>query len=104
MDKKMHEDEDNLQAYCQLEEKLFIDLENEERIQPYAKTKKNLAIVIALSVVLLTVFAGSIAYTIISKTRRGFYDEHNNEIVNPEARRERSQVEMVARNSNREFK
>ena len=52
-------------------------------VEPYAETKKNLAIVISIGVILLVGLGGSIAYTILSKTRRGFYDDQNNEIVDP---------------------
>ena len=46
-----------------------------------------MTIIIALSSVFGSIFAASVAYTIYWKTKRGYYDENNNEITDPEKRR-----------------
>jgi cbb3-type cytochrome oxidase subunit 3 len=53
-----------------------------------SETTKNLAVIISISVILGTLFFGTVAYTIYWKTRRGYYDEDNNETNDPEKRRE----------------
>ncbi len=49
----------------------------------------NLAMVIGLSVTFGAIFFGVIAFTIYKKTKSGWYDENNNEIIDPDKRKER---------------
>ena len=35
-----------------------------------------------------SIFFGTVAYTIYLKTKKGWYDDNNNEIVDPEKRKE----------------
>ncbi|CDW78387.1 UNKNOWN [Stylonychia lemnae] len=56
-----------------------------------SKTTKNLAVIIAMSVILGTLFFGSVAYTIYRKTRQGWYDENNNEIADTDRRKQNLQ-------------
>jgi hypothetical protein len=79
----------DVQSYCTLEKYLEINAVIPEPRVEYSETKKNLGMILGLSLGLFSVFGGSIAYTIYWKTRHGFYDETNNEIIDPTKRRER---------------
>jgi hypothetical protein len=46
-------------------------------------TSSNLYWIAIVCILCVLIFAVSIWYTIYKKTREGFYDENNNEIINP---------------------
>eukprot|EP00347_Sterkiella_histriomuscorum_P010661 403375414 len=76
-------------SYCVMEQFIVINATYpEEETLFTSKTTKNLAVIISISVILGTLFFGSVAYTIYWKTKNGWYDDQNNEISDPDRRRE----------------
>ena len=78
-----------MMSYCVIEHYYLINASYpiEESIFT-SKTTKNLAVIISISVIMGTIFFGSIAYTIYWKTKQGWYDDNNNEIADPDRRKD----------------